>query len=44
VLVEGRGGVFDVKVDGHLVFSKHGAFRFPEVQEIIEEIRKRTPS
>jgi len=35
-LIEGSGGVFDVRVDGDLVFSKKVAGRFPEDDEIIE--------
>ncbi len=38
-LIEGRGGVFDVKLDGDLIFSKQQVDRFPnagEVSEIIE--------
>jgi selT/selW/selH-like putative selenoprotein len=41
VLVEGRGGVFDVRVNGDLIFSKQDQFRFPEAPEIIEAIRAR---
>lgn len=35
-LIEGSGGVFEVRVDGDLVFSKKIAGRFPEDSEIIE--------
>jgi predicted Rdx family selenoprotein len=31
--------VFDVRVDGELVFSKHDAGRFPEDGEVEAEIR-----
>jgi selT/selW/selH-like putative selenoprotein len=41
VLVEGRRGVFDVRVDGDLVFSKYDTHRFPEPDEIIAAIRAR---
>jgi len=34
-LIEGAGGVFDVRVDGQLIFSKKIAGRFPEHEEII---------
>ena len=37
-LIEGSGGVFDVRVDGDLVFSKKIAGRFPEHDEIIEVV------
>lgn len=33
-LVAGGGGVFDVRVDGSLLFSKHKLGRFPEPGEI----------
>ena len=33
-LVAGAGGVFDVTVDGKLVFSKKTTHRFPEAGEI----------
>jgi selT/selW/selH-like putative selenoprotein len=38
-LKKGRNGVFDVVVNGKLVFSKHKAGRFPEEEEIVEAIR-----
>jgi selenoprotein W-related protein len=34
VLIEGSGGVFDVVVDGKLVFSKKKTKRFPEKEEV----------
>ncbi|MBZ5588420.1 MAG: Rdx family protein [Acidobacteriia bacterium] len=33
-LIKGSGGVFDVKVDGRTVFSKHETGRFPEPGEV----------
>ena len=33
-LVPSSGGIFDVKVDGNLVFSKHKVARFPQPGEI----------
>ncbi|MCH2106030.1 MAG: Rdx family protein [Planctomycetes bacterium] len=33
-LIEGSGGVFEVTVDGVLVFSKKETGRFPAYQEI----------
>jgi len=33
-LVEGRGGIFDVTVDGRLAWSKHARGRFPDDAEI----------
>ena len=37
-LVEGEKGVFDVVVDGYLVFSKHSTGRFPTEREIVEKL------
>lgn len=34
VLVQGGGGVFDVHLDGKLVYSKHDEDGFPRYQEI----------
>ncbi len=39
-LLKGRGGVFDVVLDGHLVFSKKHVGRFPEPGEVTASIRK----
>ena len=38
-LIEGSGGVFDVKIDGQLIFSKHDQGRFPQHDEIVDLIR-----
>ena len=35
VLIEGSKGVFDVVVDGELIWSKHETGRFPELDEIL---------
>lgn len=40
-MIEGRGGVFDVRVDGDLIFSKHDQGRFPEHDEVLAGIKKR---
>ncbi len=37
-LIEGDKGVFDVRVDGELIWSKHETGRFPEIQEILERL------
>jgi len=39
-LIAGSGGIFDVKADGRLVFSKHEAGRFPEEAEVLAALRK----
>ncbi len=40
-LVKGSGGVFDVKVDGRLVYSKFETERFPEPGEVVGLLRGR---
>lgn len=40
-LIKGSGGVFDVKVDGRLMFSKHELGRFPEPGEVVALIGPR---
>ena len=37
-LVEGSGGVFEVVVDGQLVFSKKALGRFPTDDEILKQL------
>jgi len=37
-LVKGSGGVFDVFKDDALVFSKHEQNRFPEIDEVVDEL------
>jgi len=37
-LIPSKGGVFEVQVDGRLVFSKKELKRFPAYQEILERI------
>jgi|FaiFalFF_MnMetaG_3_1042247.scaffolds.fasta_scaffold00271_11 selenoprotein W-related protein len=39
-LTPGGGGVFDVLVNGRVVFSRGKAGRFPEVLELIEALNK----
>ena len=34
-LIRGTNGVFDVEVDGKLVFSKHKLGRFPDPGEVV---------
>jgi len=40
-LVPGDHGVYDVEIDGNLVFSLDQATRFPETQDLIRTIRER---
>lgn len=40
-LVPGTGGVFDVRLDGELVFSRTEHGRFPELKELKQRIRDR---
>ena len=37
-LVKGSGGVFEVTLDGALIFSKKQQGRFPELREVLEQI------
>lgn len=37
-LVKGSGGVFEVVLDGQLIFSKKQVGRFPDYSEILEKI------
>jgi selT/selW/selH-like putative selenoprotein len=43
VLVKGDRGVFDVKVDGRLVFSKAATGRFPMLGEVADEVAALLP-
>ncbi len=38
-LVPGRNGIFDVMVDGEMVFSKHEAGRFPNHGEVSSKLK-----
>ena len=38
-IVEGSGGVFEVTVDGTLVYSKKETGRFPETGEVVSSIK-----
>jgi len=38
-LVPGSGGVFDVRVDGHTVWSRQQTGRFPELKELKQLVR-----
>ena len=40
-LVPGTGGVFEVRIDGELIFSRAEAGRFPESKELKQLVRDR---
>lgn len=40
-LVPGTQGIFDVSVDGHLIFSRQQEKRFPESKELKQWVRDR---
>lgn len=40
-LIKGGRGVFDVKVDGALVFSKHQTGRFPAPGELSDQLESK---
>lgn len=40
-LVPGTGGIFEVRLDGSIVFSRRDAKRFPESRELKQRIRDR---
>jgi selT/selW/selH-like putative selenoprotein len=42
-LIESGGGVFEVEVDGRLVFSKKKQGRFPEDEEIFRAVDAALP-
>ncbi len=37
-MIKGGGGIFDVKLDGQLIYSKHETGRFPENEEVLAKI------
>ncbi len=38
-LVPGTGGVFDIRLDGEILFSRKDAGRFPEAKEVKQLVR-----
>ena len=38
-LIPGRGGIFEVTVDGRVVYSKAETGRFPRPGEAVEKVR-----
>ncbi len=41
-LIASGGGIFDVNVDGTIVFSKHQVGRFPEDHEVLDALAQLT--
>lgn len=39
ILVESSGGVFDVDLDGDLVYSKHGTGEFPDEEQLVAKLQ-----
>ncbi len=39
-LIDGSGGVFEVKVDGKLIYSKKATGRFPENDEVFFHVKQ----
>ncbi len=39
-LIKGDNGIFDVKLEGKMIFSKHVAGRFPESEEVLVKLRE----
>lgn len=37
-LIKGGSGIFDVRMDGELIFSKHEQGRFPEHEEVLSQL------
>lgn len=40
-LIPGQGGVFDIRIDGEVVYSKSALGRFPEAGELKQLVRDR---
>src|SRR5437870_4786140 len=38
-LIPGKGGVFEIRADGQLVWSRHERKRFPEITELKQAVR-----
>ena len=38
-LIEGAGGIFDVNMDGKLVYSKHETGEFPDEDALVGELQ-----
>jgi selT/selW/selH-like putative selenoprotein len=42
-MIQGGGGVFDVKADDTLIYSKHQTGRFPTNEEVVQRLKARQP-
>lgn len=40
-LVPGTGGIFEVRVDGEVIWSREGMGRFPDIKELKQLVRDR---
>lgn len=40
-LIPSAGGVFEITVDGQLIYSKKSTGRFPEESDIVSRLKKR---
>lgn len=38
-MIEGSRGIFDVHRDGELIYSKYDTNRFPEHEEVIQQLQ-----
>ena len=38
-LIEGRNGIFDVELDGKLVYSKNETGEFPDEESLVQKIK-----
>ena len=38
-LIEGRNGIFDVEIDGELVYSKNETGEFPDEESLVQKIK-----
>ena len=40
-LIPGTGGIFEIRLDGNLTWSRAGEGRFPEIKELKRTVRDR---
>ena len=38
-LIKGKEGIFDVRLNGELIYSKHETGRFPEDAEVLQALK-----